>query len=264
MAASVDHSTIESRRPSRRALLVGALGGLGAWAASVIGRASPVRAGVDGDVVLGSESISSTTTRIDNFNSDANVFMAESAADLGFGGGTAIWGISDSNTGVQGNSSSGVGVQGNSSSGVGVQGNSTSQIGVVGLSTNSTGSTFGVFGRSNSSAGAGVGGRGFANRTGVVGYSGGGTFPSAPAKTGVYGYAAQDSSSKGIYGKSPGGYAGYFAGKVYTTTFYELTEIANPSAPGANRARLFIRDKAGTTQLCVRFHNGTIRVLASD
>jgi hypothetical protein len=113
------------------------------------------------------------------------------------------------------------------------------------------------------------------NWTGLLGYSGGFVLPAAKAKTGVYGYAAQDASSQGVWGHSPAGngvvgsttsgYAGYFSGKVYSTQFYELSEISAPLAPAANRARLFVRDNgAGKTQLCVRFNTGAIQVLASQ
>ena len=94
------------------------------------------------------------------------------------------------------------------------------------------------------------------------------------AKTGVYGYAAQDSSARGVIGETTSGhglhgiattgYAGYFAGKVYVSTFQEMPEISTPSAPGLNKARLFVRDNGGKTQLCVRFNSGAIRVLATQ
>jgi hypothetical protein len=52
---------------------------------------------------------------------------------------------------------------------------------------------------------------------------------------------------------------------VYTTKWYELGEVATPAAPGANKARLFVRDNgAGKTQLCVRFATGTVKVLATE
>jgi len=47
MTASSEQKPVTTKLNSRRTLLAGALGGLGAWAASAIGRASPVR-GADG------------------------------------------------------------------------------------------------------------------------------------------------------------------------------------------------------------------------
>ena len=255
----------ETKSPSRRALLAGALGGIGALAATVIGRADPVRANDPNDVVLGTDNTATTRTSITNYNNLATVFLVENATDLGGGGGIAIEGKSGSSSGVLGNSTSGVGVQGNS----------VSSVGVVGRSTAASGATFGALGRSESSAGIGVGGRGAANSTGVAGYSGTGTFPAAKSKTGVYGYAAQDNASQGVWGHSPAGngvvgststgYAGYFSGKVYSTAFYELSEIGTPAAPAPNRARLFVKDNgAGKTQLCVRFHTGAVKVIVTE
>jgi hypothetical protein len=94
-------------------------------------------------------------------------------------------------------------------------------------------------------------------------------------KTGVVGFARQDASSNGVVGESPDGrgvhgksttgWAGYFDGRVYTRKYVELAEIGNPSSPGSNRARLFIRDNgSGKTQLCVRFPTGGVRVLATQ
>jgi hypothetical protein len=68
----------------------------------------------------------------------------------------------------------------------------------------------------------------------------------------------------GIHGQSSTGWAGYFDGRIFGNSYLELAERHNPSAPSSNRARLYVRDDgSGTTQLCVRFHNGTIRVLAT-
>jgi hypothetical protein len=100
--------------------------------------------------------------------------------------------------------------------------------------------------------------------------------PAAPAKTGVYGYAAQDANSVGVrgesadgfglYGKATGtGFAGYFNGKTFMSQFVEIAEMTTPAAPGGNRARLFVRDDGlGKTQLCVRFPTGAVKVLATE
>jgi hypothetical protein len=237
-----------SKSTSRRALLAGALGGLGAWAAAVAGRPSLTRAGVDGDVVLGAENSAAAYTAIRNTTTDADVFYATTQ-----GHGTAIYGSSQLSTGVFGDSFLGDGVRGLTSNGIGVLGTSGgSQPGVVGKSTNSS--------------------------SGVLGFSAAGSIPIPPPphpKTGVFGYAAQDSSSFGVIGESPAGigvygssntnFGGFFAGKVYTTKWYELGEVPTPTAPGANKARLFVRDNgAGKTQLCVRFATGTVKVLATE
>jgi hypothetical protein len=78
------------------------------------------------------------------------------------------------------------------------------------------------------------------------------------------GVTGQSPAGIGVYGISSSGYGGYFAGKVYTTQWYELTEISTPPSPIANRARLFIKDNGlGKTQLCVKFANGTVKILAT-
>jgi hypothetical protein len=72
-------------------------------------------------------------------------------------------------------------------------------------------------------------------------------------------------SGLGVYGKTSTGYGGFFADKVYTTKWYELTEISTPANPVANRARLFLKDNGlGKTQLCVKFAYGTVKVLAAE
>ena len=236
---------IDSKSPSRRALLAGALGGIGAWIASGIGRASPARA-ADGDPVLvGSENNSTSVTKLTN--------------------------NATSDTVLQGDSTSGIGVSGSSSSANGVEGFSTSNRGVYGQSISNSA----VYGLGlSASMGAGVG-HSANNGTGIFGFSGAFVLPAAKPKTGVYGYAAQDNASQGVWGHSPAGngvvgstttgYAGYFTGKVYSTQFYELSEIGTPAAPAPNRARLFVKDNgAGKTQLCVRFNSGAVQIIATQ
>jgi hypothetical protein len=224
MTASIQ-TVPETRGRSRRALLAGALGGVGTWAASIIVRPTKVPA-ADGDpVLLGSlDNTESTVTKITNTS-----------------GGNALWGVVPAGTAILGSADNGAGVAG------------------IGGSP---------------SRGA-VEGRSSGNATGVLGFSGSGSLPTAKAKTGVYGFAGQDTGSVGVwgetpaglavYGKTSSGYAGYFNGKVYTSQFYELGEVTSLSAPVANRARLFVRDNGdGKTQLCVRVHTGVVKVLATE
>jgi hypothetical protein len=320
MTATLPTPTV-SKSPSRRALLAGALGGLGALAASAIGRASPVRgAGDDGSIVhIGdfyANALSQTTWS--NQANDNIVLWVASNADSGHGNGTALVGFSASGTGVGGGSGvapvtagsygvygaaagAGVGVKGQSDSGYavigycssgvgvagtsgasqsGVQGSSNTGSGVYGTSTSGTGvfgaaAATGVFGQSSNGGAPGVSGRSLGNSTGVLGHSGTDIPPAAKAKTGVYGYAAQDNFSRGVTGESPAGiglygisssgYGVYSAGRVYTTKYYEMGEISNPAAPISNRARLFVRDNGSAkTQLCVRFNTGAVHVIATQ
>ena len=255
----------ESKSPSRRALLAGALGGIGAWAASAIGRASPVRAEGEAMVVGGDYTAATSTTSLYDGTNDQTVLSAASA-----GAGTGVYGESQSGIGIWGKCISSYGVYGQSDSNRGVYGESNSSWGVYGSSNSSVG----VYGNSGSSAavhGQGgatdqpaIVGQSNGNSTGVLGVSGVGALPAAKAKTGVYGYANQDSSAKGVYGESPTGWAGYFAGRVYTTKYHEMQEISAPAAPAANHARLFVRDNGGKTQLCVRFNTGGVLVIKTQ
>jgi hypothetical protein len=237
MTSSVARTATDGR--SRRALLAGALGGLGAWAASAIGRASPARAEGQNVQVGGEYTDATSVTLIQNQTTTAAVFRAISTA-----GGVGIWSSSNSFYGIYSTSGSGIGVEGESSSSIGVRGysGSATQPAIVGWS-----------------------GGGAGQATGVLGFSGTVGAPTARAKTGVYGYANQDGKAKGIVGESSKGFAGYFLGKVYLSKFQEMKEISTPSAPTANKARLFLKDNgAGKTQLCVRFHSGAIQVLATQ
>jgi hypothetical protein len=264
----------ESKSPSRRAVLAGALGGIGAWAASAIGRASPVRAAGDdlqivhvGDTFLDVR----TGTYLSDSATNATVFSAVSSSAGGQGGGTGLAGASGSGIGVRGSSDSYAGVYGSSPAGFGVYGTCISNAGVYGTSI----SHVGVYGFSNASNHAATLGFATGNSTGVQGYSGS-ALPVAPAKTGVYGYAAQDSGSVGVRGESPAGFgiygkttgtgfAGYFNGRTFMSQYIEIAEMSTPAAPGGNRARLFVRDNGvGKTQLCVRFPTGAVKVLATE
>lgn len=232
-------SQLATHARSRRAFLGGALVGLGAWAATALGRVGPVRAENETISVGGEYQDAESVTSILNQTNNSDVFAASSAA-----AGVAVHGFSVSSTGVLGQSFTGTGV-------LGVDQNGTAPATV---------------------------GHGGSNYTGVLGFSSGleaDALPSPKAKTGVHGVANQDGHSVGvrgdssaghaIHGKTSTGYGGYFEGKVYTTTWYELTEISTPSSPTSNRARLFIRDNgSGKTQLCVKFANGSVKILATE
>jgi hypothetical protein len=188
----------ESNAPSRRAVLAGLLGGIGAWTAGVVGR-QPVRAADGNPVIIGVTNSSTSPTRIDN-----------TGLSLGFSASTN---------------------GGNAAAVVGTHVGDASGAGVIGSSHSSEG--FGVKGEVDGAA-----------ATGVYGYS-------------TYGHA--------IHGDTYNGWAGYFDGKVLVKHFLQLREMpAPPAAPAPDYARVFVRDNgSGKTQLCVRFHNGVIRVLAT-
>jgi hypothetical protein len=132
---------------SRRAILIGALGGTIAAAAATVGRANPVGA-TNGDTVkVGGTYTSTTMTEIDATGDVA--FRGSSNAFPG------VWGNSDTYVGVQGTSASSNGVFGNS--------NATDDPAILGQSP---GSSTGVQGFSGSGGAPTV-----PRKTGVHGFA---------------------------------------------------------------------------------------------
>jgi len=165
MTVSSDSKPASLNSSSRRALLAGALGGIGAVAAGAVAKVNPVRA-TDGDVMTvgGGFSASSLTVLTNNTNS-SNVFMAESKAN-----------------------------------GTGIEGRSYSSGGVVGRSELGNGVFAYNFGANQAAAVAGN----LVHGTGIIGISSDFStpYPAAQPKTGVYGYADQDWQSRGVWGYS--------------------------------------------------------------
>jgi hypothetical protein len=126
----------ESKSASRRALLAGALGGLGAVAASAIGRGNPVRAATGDPVTVDGSFSGSGNTQITTVGTSGFRGISSDA------GANAVWGVATSAVGGA------WGVLGESSS--------TSGIGVVGIAHNASGTNYGVYGNATSPAGAGV------------------------------------------------------------------------------------------------------------
>jgi hypothetical protein len=126
----------EFKSPSRRALLAGALGGLGALAASAIGRATPVRAATGDPITVDGTFTGVGTTQL---TTSGNAAFKGISSDPG---GNALWGVCTAQTGgawaVLGQSAS------------------TGGIGVIGLDDATSGATYGVYGAVASPAGVGV------------------------------------------------------------------------------------------------------------
>lgn len=241
-------STPSSPSTSRRAVLAAAAGAaaaFAAFAAGAVARPSAVQA-ADGDAVTAGQLVTSEhPTAILNSTNGFSVFRAESQS---------------SGTGVQGVSDSGLGVLGDSNSNAGVKGISQSSVGVDGVNYAADQPACLGWARGNGN--------------GVQGHSGNAAPPAAAFKTGVFGYSAVDSQAVGVlgesphgfgvYGKTDTGFAGYFSGKTFMSRYLEMAVMAAPPTPQAARGRIFIRDNAGKLQLCVRFPNGTVRLLASE
>jgi len=203
---------------SRRALLTAGLGGLAATVLSALGRPASVRAGIDGDVVLGTSNSATSGTGITNTDSGASFFAATSGNVYGAYGttsnalGAGVYGYNGGlGDGVLGSSNGGVGVHGLGYGTVGVHGESTSSYGVHGTSTNGIGiyahsdTGTGIIADSYGDGQAGGVARSVGNSTAFIGYSGNSSAPAPVAKTGLFGYANQDSSARGVFGKSGSG-----------------------------------------------------------
>jgi hypothetical protein len=225
---------------SRRAVLAASLGGLAAAVAATLGRPAGALAADNLPVNIGQENHGTIETGVVNDDGNETAFyghvagggvglLGESNTGLGVKGtsnNVALWGqggvsgvfaqggtqaieaTSSTGKGVRASSSSGIGVHASSGSNIGVQGDSTSGYGVYGASTSNRGvygvstQDIGVYGIASGAGKPGAVGQSAANGTGVFGWSGIGSLPVPPTRTGVYGIATQDSVSRGVYGKS--------------------------------------------------------------
>jgi hypothetical protein len=184
-----DTTSVPAR--SRRAIIMGALGGLAALAANAV-RPLEARAGVDGDVVLNTTNAGLSTTGIINSTNTATVFYAASN-----GAGNGLTGSSQSAIGVSGLSSTSVGVFGSS------QNDSVGVLGYSGGTNPPTRLKTGVYGIATQDA----------NSRGVWGtaYAGRGVFGEATSGLGVRGFAQ---SGVGLSGEATSGYALRTTGRV--------------------------------------------------
>jgi hypothetical protein len=236
----------ESKAPSRRALLAGALGGIGAWAASAVGRANPVRAD-DGDpVLLATTNTATNGTLVHNQVNNAIVFKGLSdGSGTGIVGesdaGTGVWGVSASASAVRGSSGSSHGVFGHSDTSTGIRGETASTAaaakgvhGVV-LSTSPGSLSAGVRGENNGTGGAGIGVHG--SQAG----SGWGIFGTTPAGLGVNGTSSSgtgvrgsSSSGAGLFGVSSNGFALQTEGRLKVSTSGVATIAAGSTSKTVN------------------------------
>jgi len=171
-------TTATDPRPrSRRAILAAALGGIGAAALNALGRPSQATAANGNAIKLGI-----------------------SAVTYGDADNTAT-----SETGIKTTGGIGFRAQSVAADGMGAHAVGTDQAynGIYAVTWGPGGN--GVHGFGNALNATGVAGQSGQNATGVLGLSGGGALPAAPAKTGVYGIATQDSAARGVHGKSTSG-----------------------------------------------------------
>jgi hypothetical protein len=199
--------TTPSPARSRRAIVMGALGGLAALAVNAV-RPLEARAGVDGDVVLNTTNAGTSTTGIQNTTNSATVFFAAS-----YGGGNGLTGSSQSAIGVSGLSSTSIGIFGSSQ---------TDSVGVLGYSGGVNPPPrvkTGVYGIATQDA----------NSRGVWGtaYAGRGVFGEATSGLGVRGFAQ---SGVGLSGEATTGYALRTKGRVRLDQSAGITTVAAGTA----------------------------------
>jgi hypothetical protein len=200
----------QSKPRSRRALLAGALGGLGAWAATAVGRANPVRgAGDDGTAIeIGGlyANAQSQTTLANQANNERVLWVASNGGGGG-GAGVAITGFSQSGVGVEGWSNNVRGVYGHALSS-GVEGEATMGNGVYGHSSGTN--QRGVYGKAEGGGGSiGVEGwTGSSSGTGVLGFCGS---LATGQNYGVRGYSASPTGI-GVAGQGTTGVLGVSSG----------------------------------------------------
>ena len=204
---------------SRRGVLTAAAAAAAAAVAVTATRAERVFAGGDdGSPILIGQSYTDVQgeTHLENVNNDSAVFTATSA-----GGGSAIYGQSDSGLGVGAASTTGTALQGSSTHGFGIYGQSGDNAGVFGF--NDGPEMAAVIGQSSTSAG-------------VFGFSGppnSGILPTIQPKVGVLGISNQGADAVGVRGSSSTGRGAVFKGKVASVRLTPATTANHPASGSA-------------------------------
>jgi len=200
---SVSLPTPEAPPRTRRALLAGVLGGLGAWAAAAAAKVSPARAAAGSPLIVGSEANSSGTSNTQLIaNSSVVTFkLLQNGPGTGLmgyatptsGATRGVYGRVDSpnGDGVQarnaGTAGAGAALRAYGGSNLGVSATSDTTTAIKGVSAATSGLISAIHGESASFSGRGVSGYAtdaFGSATGVYGETAG------QAGTGVAGYAS--------------------------------------------------------------------------
>ena len=218
---------------TRRSVLTGLLGGAAAALAATLGHGRPVGATHDSYVELGHSNATDGVTQFDTSGSDSSALYGLTSS------GTALVARTDSGTGVDVVTDSGPAVLATSTSGNGVHGLSTSGIGTIGASNSNQGvhatsnEEIALWAQSGAVARPAVFAWAYLGNTAVFGVSGLSAPPGAPdgpAKTGVFGYAAQDAAAVGVRGTSPLGRGGIFKGGAAAIRLTPSTSTSHPAS----------------------------------
>lgn len=214
---------------SRRALLAGALGGLGVWAASAIGRAAPAEAAAGDPIRMGRlNKASSTATTLQTKTSAAAYLVNQ------IGAGAAVKGVATTGRAIVGEAgSNGTGVWAYSPNHYAVHAESPDGTVLFAQSTN-----------------------GYAlHALSDIGW--------AVVAESTSSFGMVTSGTVGIV--ASGTVAAQFYGPFHLDGPQDLLEQSAPAAPPVNAARLFARDNgSGKTELCVRFSTGAVQVIAAE
>ena len=252
--------TRDNRARSRRALLAGALGGIGAWVAAAAARVDPAAAAAGDPIRMGRLNRAEGTSTELRTKTSKPAFRA-----VQLGGGAAVRGEAGSGRGV-------MGVAGRD--GTGVFGHSVNHFGVVGMTDNKGAGVYGEAGISNPSG------------RGVWGLSevGSAIFGETVSGTGVRGKLVTEAAgnavlgevsgapffyeSAAIRGTAPGfAWAGRFDGEVQISKNLQLLPSTTPDVQdvGVTGARVFVRENvSGKSELCVIFPSGAAQVIATE
>jgi hypothetical protein len=260
---------LDNARPrSRRALLIGAIGGAAALAAQALGRPLTVRA-ANGDPLTAGHSFTATSTTgvtttggngLQGYSSDAissGLYGENTAGGYGLaarsnstaaGGNAGVY-AQNTSTGdaIHAYAGDGHAIFASSENGWGVKASSTNADGVLGLTSGAA--RAGV--RGVGQGGTGVIGyasyAGGPTSTGVVGYSGLSDVPASILDTGVLGVADRTAAAVGVRGSSPVGRGALFAGKAAQVKLKPSSAVTHPTS--GQRGDLFV-DASGRLWFC--------------
>ena len=253
---------VDSVPRSRRAILMGAMGGVVAATGAALGRPAAVRAGVDGDVVLSAINVGTATTEVQLGVSPNPAILgtnttASGVGLRGTGPGYGVVGVS-AFVGVEGQSDTGeAGVRGLSTTGMGAEGRSF-DTGVRGVSLDDEPTEdFNVP----------------SHNTGVIGIAGGTELllPGNTDETGVYGLADLSPISTGVWGDSGQGFGVFGSGDIGVGGSGFIGVNASPVGAGAiglfagaGNGEAAIYGYAGTTQPPAPIQNVAIQARAGS
>lgn len=283
---------------SRRALLAGALGGFGVWAAAAIAQDEPAAAAAGDAVRMGRTNKAAGTNTVLQTKTSGSAYRVQQAgagvavegtSAAGHGallstGKSGKYGVLARNTAATSGSGAALRADGGHNTAVQARTANAAARAVDGRNSAASGAAYGVYGLAASPDGAGVRGENSSDGPGVWGVAANawGVYGQSNNAAGVHGssdnhnglqgdsfagngVAGQSTNNCGVYARSFNYYSGYFDGSTFAGGYVDVLKIAAPAAPDADNARLFVQDGgSGKLQLCVLFPTGAVQVLATE